>query len=285
MLCTALRAVRLLISSLPAWITLISLAASSTQSPPIPDIATLMHQVQQHQRDLEQTRDSYAFRERQTIEELDRNGNVKKTETRELQVFFVNSHQIERLVAKSGAPLSPSDEAKEAERVKREIEKAQKTPPGQMTDSSGQPSVGRMLAIERFSNARRVTLDNRTMLAFDFVGDPDAKTHGIAEDACKRLSGTIWIDEQDRQVRRVEARLNDGYKLGFGLFALSKGSSFVFDQKLVNNELWLPTGTAIHVEARAAGFLNYRANIHMVDDEYRRFHADAEQKDGTPPIR
>jgi hypothetical protein len=283
MLCTACRAaVRLLVS----LITLTSLAAPSTQqNQPIPDIATLMHQVQQHQRDLEKTRDSYAFRERQTIEELDKNGSVKKTETRELQVFFVNSHQIERLVGKSGAPLSPSDEAKEAERVKREIEKAEKTPPGQMTDSNGQPSVGRMLAIERFSNGRRVMMDNRSMLAFDFVGDPDAKTHGIAEDACKRLSGTIWIDEQDRQVRRVEARLNDGYKMGFGLFALSKGSSFVFDQKLVNNELWLPTSTTIHVEARAAGFLNYRANIHMVDDEYRRFVASAEQKDGTPATR
>ena len=144
-----------------------------------------------------------------------------------------------------------------------------------------------MLAIEKFSNGRRVMLDGRSMLAFDFVGDPDAKTHGLAEDACKKLSGTIWIDEQDRQVRRLEARLNDGYKLGFGLFSLSKGSSFVFDQKLVNNELWLPTSASIHVEARAAGLLNYRANIRMVDDEYHRLHADAQQKDGRDgrPLR
>ncbi len=249
---------------------------------PIPDIATLMHQVQQHQRDLDQTRENYAFREVQTIEELDKNGNVKKTETRELQVFFVHSHQIERLVARSGRPLSAEEEAKETERVNKEIEKAQKTPPGQLTDTKSQVSVGRLLAIEKFSNGRRVTLDNRTMLAFDFVGDPNAVTHGIAEEASKKLAGTIWIDEQDRQVRRVEARLDDNYHIGFGLFSLSKGSSFVFDQKLVNNELWLPTSATIHVEATAAAFLKYRANIRMVDDQYRKFHTDAEQQDGRP---
>ena len=258
------------------------LGAPAPAPAPIPDIATLMHQVQQHQRDLDQTREDYAFREMQTIDEIDKNGQVKKTETRELQVFFVHTHQIERLVARYGKPLSAADEAKETERVNKEIEKAQKTPPGQLTDAKSQVSVGRLLAIEKFSNGRRVTMDNRSMLAFDFVGDPNATTHGIAEDACKRLIGTIWIDEQDRQVRRVEARLEDNYRIGFGLFALSKGSSFIFDQKLVNNELWLPTGALIHVEARAAAFFNYRANIRMVDDQYRKFHTDAEQKDSRP---
>ena len=68
--------------------------------------------------------------------------------------------------------------------------------------------------------------------------------------------------------------------MGFGLFTLSKGSSFIFDQKLINNELWLPTSAVIHIEAKAAAFLNYRANIRMVDDQYRKFRTDAEQKDG-----
>ena len=93
-----------------------------------------MHQVQQHQRDLEQTRDSYAFRERQIIDELDKNGNIKKTTIRELQVFFINSHQIE-------TPGGPGRQAAEPRRTGQgsrarpeEIEKAEKTPPGQMTD-------------------------------------------------------------------------------------------------------------------------------------------------------
>ena len=252
--------------------------AIADQGKPIPDITSLMHQVQFHQRDLDKTRESYTFRARQTINELDRNGNTKKVERRESQVFFVNSHQIERLVAKDGQKLSSSEDARENERVKKEIAKAQRTPPGEMMDEDGQISVGRLLSIETFSNPRRVEIDRRSTLAFDFAGNPSATVHGLAENASKNLVGTIWIDEQDRQVRKVEATLHDSFRAGFGLFSLSKGSSFSFDQRLVNNELWLPTSASIHIEAHAVAFIGYRADVQIVYDDYQRFHTEVKSE-------
>ncbi len=260
-----------------AWLLLASVSggAHADQGKPIPDIVSLMRQVQAHQRELDKTRESYTYREHQTINELDRYGKTKKVERRESQVFFVNSHQVERLVGKDGLPLDAADQAKENERVKKEIVKAQKTPPGEMVDENGQISVGRLLSIEKFSNARRLELDRRSVLAFDFAGNPTAITHGLAENASKNLVGTIWIDEQDRQVRKVEATLHDSFRAGFGLFSLTKGSSFSFDQKLVNNELWLPTSAFVHIEAHAIGFIGYRADVQIVYDDYQRFHTEA----------
>jgi len=248
----------------------------------IPDVATLMRQVQTHQRDLDVTRENYTYRERQTIDELDKNGALKKHETRELQVFFANSHRVERLVKRDGKPLSPGEDAKETDRVKKEIEKAENTPPGQLTDDKTQISVSRMLNIEKFDHGRRIQMDNRPVLVFDFVGDPQAKTHGMAEEASKKLTGTLWVDEQDRQVRRLQAQLHDNMHMGFGIFSVSKGSTFSFDQKLINNELWLPTSASVHLEAHAIAFLSYRANIQIVDDDYKRFHTNTEQQEGTP---
>jgi len=261
--------------SLLVWIVLsvTGVAARADQGKPIPDIVSLMRQVQAHQRELDKTRESYTYRARETINELDRDGNTKKVERRESQVFFVNSHQIERLVGKDGQPLSAADAAKENERVKREVAKAQRTPPGQMVDESGQISVARLLAIENFSNPRRIELDQRSTLAFDFAGNPGAATHGLAEDASKNLEGTLWIDEQDRQVRKVEANLRSSFRVGFGLFALSKGSSFSFDQKLVGNDLWLPTSASVHIEAHAVALISYRANVQIVYDDYQRSNA------------
>jgi hypothetical protein len=257
------------------WIALAGagVAARADQGKPIPDIVSLMRQVQAHQRELDKTRESYTYRERETINELDRDGNTKKVERRESQVFFVNSHQIERLVGKDGQPLNSADAAKENERVKREVAKAERTPPGQMVDENGQISVARLLAIETFSNPRRMELDQRSTLAFDFAGNPGATTHGLAEDASKNLEGTLWIDEQDKQVRKVQATLHSSFRVGFGLFALTKGSSFSFDQKLVGNELWLPTSASVHIEAHAVAFIAYRANVLIVYDDYQRFHA------------
>ncbi len=259
------------------WLALTAITggARADQGKPIPDIVTLMHQVQAHQRELDKTRESYTYRATQTIQELDRNGNTKKVERKESQVFFVNSHQVERLVSKDGQPLSEADQAKENDRVQKEVAKAERTPPGQMVDENSQISVGRLLSIEKFSNARRIEMDNRSVLAFDFAGNPDATTHGLAENASKNLAGTIWIDEQDRQVRKVHATLSDSFRVGFGLFSLSKGSSFSFDQKLVSDGLWLPTSASIHIEAHAIGLISYRANVEIVYDNYQRFHTQA----------
>ena len=74
------------------------------------------------------------------------------------------------------------------------------------------------------------------------------------------------------------ATLDSNVHAGFGLLSLSKGSSLTFDQKLVNNELWLPTSAEIYLVAHAIGFLGFRAQIHMTDDGYKKFHAEAEQQ-------
>ncbi len=247
---------------------------------PIPDPATLMKQVEDHQRKLDQTRENYTYREITVIHELDKNGNVKKTQSEEDDVFFVNSHEIDRKVKKDGKDLSSEEQKKEQERVMKEVDKAQKTPPGQSTDKND-VSISKLLTIMKVSNPRREVLDGRSTFAFDFIGDPHAQTHGMAENASKKLAGTIWIDEQDREVRRLIARFDDNFHLGFGLFSVGKGSNFTFDQKLVNNQLWLPTSGQAHVVAHAIGIIGYRADISMTDDQYQVFHAEAQQQSGA----
>ncbi|HTY85487.1 MAG TPA: hypothetical protein VMB19_14790 [Silvibacterium sp.] len=261
-----------------------ALTCSSQNTPanqgPIPDPATLMKQVEDHQRKLDQTRENYTYREITVIHELDKNGNVKKTQSEEDDVFFVNSHEIDRKVKKDGKDLSSDEQKKEQERVMKEVDKAQKTPPGQSTDKND-VSISKLLTIMKVSNPRREVLDGRSTFAFDFIGDPHAQTHGMAENASKKLAGTIWIDEQDREVRRLIARFDDNFHLGFGLFSVGKGSNFTFDQKLVNNQLWLPTSGQAHVVAHAIGIIGYRADISMTDDQYQVFHAEAQQQSGA----
>jgi len=249
---------------------------SSLNQASIPDASSLMKQIEDHQRKLDQTRENYTYREIVVTRELDKNGGVKKTETEEDEVFFVNSHEIDRKVQKNGKELSPDEQKKELDRVMKEINKAQKTPPGHAVDKND-VSVSRLLSIMKVSNPRRELLDGRSTFAFDFVGDPQAQTHGVAENASKKLSGTIWIDERDREVRRLIARFDDNFRLGFGLLSVGKGSNFLFDQKLVNNELWLPTNGHAHLVAHAIGLIGYRADISVTDDQYQVFHAEAQQ--------
>ena len=248
---------------------------------PIPEIPLLMQQVQENQHRLDAIRENYTYRETQQTDDLDSNGHVKKTETQEDEVFFVNSHEIRRTVKKNGKDLSPDEQKKEQDRVNKEVEKATKTPRDKALNGET-ISVSRILSIMKVSNPRRLTLNGRDTIAFDFVGDPHAQTHGIAEDASKKLAGTLWVDEKDRQVAKLDVHFDDNFHLGAGLVAtVQKGSSFQFEQALINNELWLPTAGQAHIGARVLLVKGYRQNFRFKDSDYQRFHADASQQAGA----
>jgi hypothetical protein len=248
---------------------------------PLPDIPTLMLKVQAHQRELDKVRENYTYHDSLQIDDLDSNGQVKKTETEEYEVFFVNSHHVQRLVKKNGKDLTPEEQKKEQERVTKEVEKATKLEPGKSMEA-GEISITRILAIVKVSNPRRVSLNGRDTIAFDFIGDPHAQTHGIAEDASKKLAGTLWVDEKDTQVAKLTVHFDDNFRVGGGLVAsVQKGSSFEFEQALVNNELWLPTSAEVHLAAREFVFKAYRQNMRFKDSNFQRFRVDANQQPGA----
>jgi hypothetical protein len=167
--------------------------------PPLPDIRWLVQEVQEHQKQLDKIRESYTYTSMETGQDIDANGQVKKTETEESEVSFVNGHTIARTVKKNGQPLRDHDQQKEAERVTKLVEKAEETPPGQPPISAS-----RVLEIMDVRNERRVNFRGRPTIVFDFVGRQNAKTHGLVEDASKKLQGAIWIDEADSQVAHLE---------------------------------------------------------------------------------
>ncbi len=251
------------------------------QPPPLPDIRQLMTEVQAHQKQLEKVRENYTYSSLQTTQSVDQNGKVTKTESAEGEDFFVNGHVIERTVKKNGQPLSGHDLDKETERITKLVEKATKTPSDQPLQ--GQTiSISRILEIMDVRNPRREKLHGRSAIVFDFIGRKNAKTHGMLEDVSKKLEGTIWIDEADRQVAHMEVRFNDNFHVAGGLFAnIQKGSNLRFDQSPVADGLWLPTGAEGSIEARLLLVKNLRQHFIERDYDYKHFSVETQQvKDG-----
>jgi hypothetical protein len=243
----------------------------------MPDIRQLMHEVVEHQKQLEKVRENYTYNSIMTIQNIDSDGKVKKTETEEGNEFFVNSHLIERIVKKDGQPLSEHEEEKEQARVTKLVEKAQKTPPGQFLNDQS-VSVSQLLSLMDVRNPRREIFRGRPTFIFDFVGRKDAKTHGIVQDASKKLQGTIWIDETDRQVAHLEVSFDDNFHIAGGLFAtVDKGSNFRFDQAPVEGGLWLPTGGEANMQARLLLLKNLRQHITERDFGFAQFQVQTQE--------
>jgi len=245
----------------------------------LPDIRQLMLEVQAHQRLLDAVRENYTFTAHEAVEDLDGSGRVTKTETAEKEDFFVNGHLIERKVKKNGKDLDAHEQDKESERVAKLVEKAQKTPRDQPLE--GQTiSVTRLLEIMDVQNERRMNYHGRPTIVFDFSGRKNAKTHGLVEDASKKLQGTVWIDEAGKQVAHLEVSFVDNFHVAGGLFAnIRKGSNFRFEQSLVNGELWLPTAAEGTVQARVLLLKNVRQHFLERDSDYKRFRVETQSKD------
>jgi hypothetical protein len=251
--------------------------ANPSASAPLPEIRQLLEQVREHQRQLDKVKENYTYSSAQTLQDIDSNGQVKKTETSEYEVFFVNSHAVSRMVKKDGKPLDEHEQKKETDRVTREAEKAANTPPDQPVEGQQQVSITQTLELMDVRNPRREIYRGRPAIVFDFVGRKDAKTHGIVEDASKKLEGTLWIDEADRQVAHMDVRFIDNFRVAGGLVAtIDKGSNFHFDQSPVNGELWLPTGAEANVDARVLLVKGVRQHFTERDFDFKRYHVEAQ---------
>ena len=248
---------------------------------PLPDIPALMHEVEIRQRESEKLLKNYLYREVATAQQSDGHGGLKKTETKEYDVFWLNGVQVHKLVKKDGKELSAEEQKKESDRIDKEVAKAKERrtkaeAKGQETDSNGHEeiTVSRFLELGSFTNPRRLRLADRDTIAVDYAGDPKAKTRNRSEDVVRDLAGTVWVDEQDHVISRLEGHLLNTFKIGGGLLVnIQKDTNFAMDQKKINDEVWLPAKIDARGAARAMLFFKFNGSIRVVSSDYRKFKA------------
>lgn len=259
---------------------------------PLPDLEKLFKDVQENQKNIDKIKESYAATRTEDETELDGNGNVKRHELREFEIFYLNGQEISTLKSKDGKPLSEAEQKKESERVHKRIEEAQKRRDkreakrekarreGKEDDEVG---ITSFLRACQFVNPRRELFRGQNVLVFDFEANPDYKPRNFGEKALHKLAGVIWIDEQARDVVRLEAYFAENLKLGGGLVvSLQKGSSFVFEQAFVNSEVWLPTYAEVHLAARFLLLKGLKVNSVTRYSDYRKFRVESLSEISAP---
>lgn len=248
---------------------------------PLPDIPALMRAVETNQRAAEVIEKDYMYRSVQTERELDKHGGLKKSETKEYDIFWVNGVPVQRLTKKDGKELTATEQKKENEAIEKEVARAKERrekadAKGKESDARGDElmTASRALELGSFTNARRVQLNGRDTIAVDFAGDPKAKTRNRFEDIVRDLVGTAWIDEEDKVLVKAQGHFLNNFKIGGGLIAnIQKGTNFALEQRKINNEVWLPAVVEGHGSARALLFFSFNGDVKAVESDYRKFKA------------
>ena len=253
----------------------------STQD--IPPIPQLLLDVERNQKASEAANKDYTYHVHLDQQELDHNGNLKKTETTDSESLTIDGIRVDRVVARDGKPLSDKDAQKESEKIDKEVAKAKEhreklAAEGKPTNARGDDllTVSRILELGTFSNPRRIDLNGRPTLVLDYAGDPNAKTHSEFEKAFRDLVGTVWIDEQDRILARAQGHFLHDFKIGGGLIVdIKGGSSFEVRYANINHEVWLPVEASGQGKIRFLLVSGFNGRVHLTTSDFRKFHSDS----------
>jgi len=252
----------------------------------LPDLKALFKEIDDNQKAIDKIKENYAGTETEEETEYDGNGKVKKHEARESTFFYLDGDEITTLVKKDGKPLDEKEQEKENERVRKRIEEHQKRQAKKEAkeekakeqgkdEDKDDPGIEIFLRACQFVNPRRERFRGQDVLVFDFEPNPEFQPHKLAEKVVQKLAGVVWVDEKARDVARLEAYFVSDVKIAGGLLAnLQKGTSFVFEQAYINNEVWLPTYMEGHVGARVLLLKGFKVSFVTRYSDYRKFNVE-----------
>jgi hypothetical protein len=245
---------------------------------PLPDIKQLLSEVQENQKQIESLVDQYSCTENEEVRELDKDGRVKKTIVKEYEDFYLGGRLVRREVKKDGKPLSPGEQKKEdgrAEKRIREYEKKHSEEGERTAKKKEQVDVSTLLRVSNFTHPRWAQFRQHEVIVFDFAPNPDYRPRNRTEDLLHKLAGNLWVDDNPRQVVRLEAHLSDAFKLGGGLLAsVRKGASLVIEQAKTNDEVWLPSYVEAHFSARLLLFASALGDYTSRFSDYKKFRVE-----------
>lgn len=246
-------------------------------------LAIVRKSVERDWFNFERARD-YTYLQRTERRDLDERGNTVKTRSMTFEVIVLGGRPYRKLIAEDDRPLSEKKAQEVQTAFDRELEKRSR--------ESEKEKRARAASEEKARREGRAFLrEIPEAFAFSVVGEeqmdglpvwvidakPKAGYRGKAKnwEMLKKFQGRIWITQGDYQWVRVEAETIAPVSFGWVLARLQPGARLTFQQRRVNDEVWLPVRAAMKLDARVALFKKYRAEIDVAWKEYRKFRADS----------
>ena len=277
--------------------------AASANDRPLPELAPFLQQVRERLHSDESLLDEYTFTERHVERELDAGGVVKKvkSETYEVYPSPEPGRTYRRLVEKDGRALTSEELAQEDRKHEKKVgddtpdpaEEARRVQKRVRSSDREASAIAQLFQVYDIGIAGREILDGRSTIVLAFKPRAGVKPAGRAGKILMTFAGRAWIDEEDRQLTRVDAELVEPLSFGLGVLArLHKGSRASIIRRKINGEIWLPAEAHFTGSARLLLFKGLRIDATSEYSDYRKFRVatstdftpDADPGKHTPPV-
>jgi hypothetical protein len=283
---------RLSVCLLASILLALAHSAAAADSRSLPEPRAFLEEVRENLRSDRLLLEQYTFTERFTERRLDSHGAVKKVrnETYEVYPSTEPGQMYRRLVARDGKPLSEAElteqdrkqetraERKERRLAEEDAAARQKRLAKEEEQRREEKTViDELFRMDDIAVTGRETVNGRPTVIVTFTPRPGYQPATDGGKVLRKLAGRAWIDEQDRQLVRIEARLLDSLGVGPGRVArLQKGATAYFQRRKVNGEIWLPAEARFTGSAKVLLLFGARVDIFSEYGDYKKFSVDTE---------
>jgi hypothetical protein len=260
------------------------LTAAETQKP-LPDPSQLRARSRatllQGEKDLEK----YSCTVLSKQQELNDDKTVKREKSELKDRYFVNGIQLEHVLARDGRTLTGRDARKEQERANNDVRRFSdpKQAAGEIKRQENQEDL--FLRALKLTNGHRETRDNRSIVVYDLVGDPNFKPKKIEEKLAQAVTGRIWLDEETGQPLEIRFQTDKDVKLVGGLANLHKGFQLHVIRQRQSDGVWMMKSVEGSGEARAMLFYHPRFRFMEEVSQCHLFNVDTQQKIEAPKAK
>jgi hypothetical protein len=247
----------------------------------LPDLRPFLEDVRQRLRSDELLLSQYTFTERHVERHLDSRGGIKKTTSEIFEVYpsLEPGHTYRKLVIRDGRPLDASEMDKQDRkheekllRQEREGEREKRRAKQLEARRKEAQLVDELFRLYDIRVVGRSPIEGRDAILLTFQPRADAPADTRTARILRKFTGRAWIDEQDRQLVRLETELVDNLSFGFGIIAkLQKGARGYFERRKVNDEIWLPASARFIGRARLLLLKGLRIDALSEYSDYKKF--------------
>jgi hypothetical protein len=222
----------------------------------------------------------YTYVQREENREYDGSGKLKKTESSTGEVLILAGRPYEKEIAKNDKPLSEHDARKEQEKMDKELVKREHMSASDRAKVEKEREEERAYLREipdafRFRLTGEENVSGQPAWVIEAEPKPGYQPKDSKAKVLAKVRGKFWITQHDNRWVKIQAEAIEPLSFGLGLFRIAAGGAFTFEQKRVNDEVWLPTHILVRGEARLAYLKKVHAEIEISYRDYKKFQTDS----------
>ena len=262
----------------------IELKPDASGTVPQEQIRELLRRVAEKDLENEKRLRDYTYIEREEEHKLDGKGNVKKVESRTLEVLVIYGEQVERRIAKDDKPLSAEDAKKEDDKIQKIIDKRKgesdndrrkRLEKEEKDREEGRKFVKEIADAYNFRLVGSETLDGHNTWVLDADPRPGYEPTSRETKFLLKLKGRIWIDKAEMQWVKFDIITTDTISVGLFLARIHQGTHIVVETTRVNDEVWLPKHVQFHIDIRLALLKNFDVDVEQTFRDYKKFRTES----------